>query len=115
MLRPSTAPRWKRQTRIGRSDGLAAGRAAAYAARARNSGSSPRLTNANPPAFTNTRLLMDTSSLSFRPSGRQAVRPSLLLKVRTPERQPHSHGAGLHGITDVHDLLQDDVACVRRH
>src|ERR1700758_760095 len=101
MLRPSTAPRWKRQTRIGRSDGPTAGRAAAYAARARNSGSSPRLTNANPPAFTNTRLLMDTSRLSFRPSGRQPVRPSLSLKVRPAQHEPHGHRPRLHGVTHV--------------
>src|SRR3989454_4916776 len=58
MFSPSTAPRWKRQTRTGRSDGLTAGRPDANAARARKSGSRPRLTSARPPDFTKTRLEM---------------------------------------------------------
>src|SRR5437773_1308007 len=42
--------------RVGRLDGVTVGRLAAYAALARNNGSNPRLNNANPPAFTKTRL-----------------------------------------------------------
>src|SRR5258708_5775035 len=53
MLSPSTAPRWKRHTKTA-GDCVELRRA--YAARFTNSGSRPRLTNARPPDFTNTRL-----------------------------------------------------------
>src|ERR1051325_4373060 len=65
MFSPSTAPRWKRQTRMGRSEAVwgGKGRYDANAARARNSGSRPRLKSASPPDFTKTRLDIDIARL----------------------------------------------------
>src|SRR5437879_13420726 len=61
MLRPSTAPRWNRHTKTGRERAAMGGngRYEAKAALARNSGSRPKLNNASPPDFTNTRLEID--------------------------------------------------------
>src|SRR5437764_8708356 len=115
MLSPSTAPRWKRQTSVGRSDGRSVGRRNAYAARARKRGSRPTLTSASPPAFTNTRLLI--VMVAF-PSDGPTVRlshASLPLELRSADRQPDRQRAGLEGITDGRYLMSDDCPCVLRH
>src|SRR5882762_636697 len=60
MLSPSTAPRWKRHTKTGRLRAAWGGKGSyeLKAARARNSGSRPKLNKARPPDFTKTRLEM---------------------------------------------------------
>src|SRR5437773_12137697 len=90
MLSPSTAPRWKRQTRVGQSDGLTVGRPDANAARARNNGSSPRLTSARPPDFTKMRLEMVIASES--PGRLARGRPRAPLLELDPLHQPAALG-----------------------
>src|SRR5437016_3648199 len=106
MLSPSTAPRWKRQTKTGRGRTGKDGEGAlvvAYAARARNSGSSPKLTSAKPPDFTNTRREIVMRASRPCPSFPVLPRlpPSLSLKLRSADRQPDRQRAGLQGIVDV--------------
>src|SRR6266566_4484160 len=117
MLSPSTAPRWKRQTKMRRSGGRADGRTA-KAARARNNGSKPRLNNARPPDFTKTRLeIVIVIAPSFR-SARPPYRPSaasLPLKLRPPDREPHGQRPGLNGVLHVGQLFADDPFRVLRH
>src|SRR5688572_25661652 len=110
MLSPSTAPRWKRTTRVGRPDGLMDG-GTAKANRSRNSGSSPMLTRARPPAFTNTRLeiVIVRSCLSGHPA------ILLSLKLRPAERQPHGVRARLRGIADVGQLARQHRARLLAH
>src|SRR6185295_4962545 len=101
MLSPSTAPRWKRQTSVGRREGR--DRRAprkAYAARPRNRGSSPRLTSARPPAFTKTRREMVIS---------------LPLELGSAQRQPNCQRPGLDGVGHVGQLLPDHLARVLGH
>src|SRR2546421_12237484 len=112
MFRPSTAPRWKRQTRIGREDGMMEGRNDRNAARARNSGSSPRLTSARPPFRTNTRLEMVIRSVL--PSFRHSV-VLLFLKLRPADRQADSERASLRWIVDIRELLEDDTSRMSGH
>src|SRR5256885_5920042 len=94
MLSPSTAPRWKRHTRIGRErageDGR--GREEAKAARARNSGSRPKLNRANPPDFTKTLLEIDM----VRSSDRCRLLPPLppFIAVETPVRRSRGRPPG---------------------
>src|SRR5690348_12173387 len=100
-----------------RSSGPADGRAA-KAARARNSGSSPRLNSARPPDFTNMRLEMVTlSSFSVPcPPDRPTARPpSPSLKLRPPDREPGGQGPRLKGVLDVGQLRADDPFRVLRH
>src|SRR3989442_1946956 len=120
MLRPSTAPRWNRQTRIGRSEagGGGRGREEANAARARNSGSRPKLTKARPPDFTNTRLETDISDSSqatacYRPL--PPVPALLPLKLRPAERQPHRQRARRDRICHVRQLLAEHAPRVVGH
>src|SRR6266849_7356005 len=91
MFSPSTAPRWKRQTNIGWADGPP-GRRAAKAARARKSGSRPRLTKVRPPAFTKTRLEMVIvfGSQGRRERGRRRA-PVLELDRQRRSAAPESH------------------------
>src|SRR5205807_7497851 len=117
MLSPSTAPRWKRQTKMRRSGGRADGRTA-KAARARNNGSKPRLNNARPPDFTKTRLeIVIVIAPSFR-SARPPYRPSaasLPLKLRPPDRESDGQGPGLDGVLHVGQLLADHAFRVLGH
>src|SRR6266550_4505364 len=108
MFKPSTAPRWKRQTKTGRSEAVGGGkgRYRANTDLSRKSGSSPRLTNASPPFFTNTRLEIDMYRL---------LPPLLSLEVRTAQGQTYGQGASLIGIGDVGELLEDDAFGVRGH
>src|SRR5262245_18442298 len=89
MLSPSTAPRWKMQTRVFPPSLV---RSAAYAARVRKIGSSPSETRASPPAFTNTRRsMLPEQFISVRLS---AVR-LLSLKLRAAEGESNGHGPRL--------------------
>src|SRR4029077_13812179 len=119
MLSPSTAPRWNRETRIGRDRARkgAAGRLAAYAARARKSGSSPRLNSASPPDFTNTRLdiVIASSGLPRFPASFRALPRSSSLKLRPPEGEADAPPPSLHGIADIRQLPANDPFRVRRH
>src|ERR1043166_8263220 len=110
-LRPSTAPRMKRQTRIGRSrageGGEGGGRA--YAARSRKRGSNPKLKSASPPDFTTTlrvtaicNLLHRLSPLSTAlhrpivfetPALRAPGPPPAPVPRRDRERPPPARGA----------------------
>src|SRR5260370_16844828 len=68
------------------------GCSAANAARARNSGSKPRLNSARPPDLTNTRREIAMVSLSWRRGGTSRTAPSLpslFLKLGAPEREAH--------------------------
>src|ERR1700758_2020516 len=119
MLSPSTAPRWKRQTRIGRETARngAAGRLAAYAARARNSGSSPRLNSARPPDLTNKRLdiVIASSGVPCFPAPFRALPRSSPLNPRPPDVVAEGQRLSLHGIADIRQLPADDPLRVRRH
>src|SRR6266849_9177007 len=90
MLRPSTAPRWKRHTKMRRSDGRADGRTA-NAARARNSGSRPKLKSARPPDFTKIRLEI-------------VIVASLPLKLGSANREADYQGTCLDRIADTCQL-----------
>src|SRR5438552_14168017 len=120
MLSPSTAPRWKRQTNIRRSDGPADGRTA-KAARARNNGSRPRLNSASPPDFTNTRLEIDIipSSNLYRllPPSPALSRPlpSLPLKLRSANREADCECPRLHGVADACQLAPEHLLRVLGH
>src|SRR5437773_1602401 len=100
MLSPSTAPRWKRHTKMRRSGGRADGRTA-KAARARNNGSRPKLKSARPPDFTNTRLeiviFVAPSVQSARPPDRPSA-ASLSLELRSTNREADGEGTRLHGV-----------------
>src|SRR5438552_9325722 len=99
MFRPSTAPRWKRQTKAGRSEAVGGGngRYRANTDLARKSGSSPRLTNARLPFFTKIRLEIDiyrllpspTASIVFGSPGRPRPgrRRAPVLALRSEERR----------------------------
>ncbi len=86
MLSPSTAPRWKRQTKTGRQQAAWDGKGLyeVNAARARNSGSKPTLNRASPPDFTKTLLVIDM----FRSSDRCRLLPPLppFIAAETPVR-----------------------------
>src|SRR5437763_7353335 len=99
MFRPSTAPRWKRQTKIGRRE-AAKGRRRAYAARPRNNGSSPRLTRASAPDLINTlrETVMGLLSLPPRRPPLPFAACLLLLKLRPANRQADSERASLRWI-----------------
>src|SRR5437660_10015888 len=109
MFRPSTAPRWKRQTKTGRRRTAedAEGRRRAYAALARNSGSSPRLNRTRLPDFMNALRVMLTDVP--RPS------PSLFLKFRPADRQADGERASLRWISDICELLEDDSSRMSGH
>src|SRR2546425_1968784 len=123
MLSPSTAPRWKRQTRIRRERAVEVGRGRyeANAARARNNGSRPRLNSASPPDFTNTRLEIDIipSSNLYRllPPSTALYRPlpSLPLKLRSANREADCEGTRLGRIGDVRQLTSEDLLGVFGH
>src|SRR5881394_503902 len=85
MLSPSTAPRWKRHTKTGRSDGPTAGRPEANAARVRNNGSSPRLTSARPLDLTNTRR--EIVIVSGTPDRRGPDPPPACVPAQGPSRR----------------------------
>src|SRR6266550_4095786 len=103
MLSPSTAPRWKRHTKMRRSARRADGRTA-KAARARNNGSRPKLKSARPPDLTNTRLeivIFEAPSVqSTRPPDRPSA-ASLPLKLRPSDRQADGEGTRLKRVFDV--------------
>src|SRR2546423_9524386 len=111
MFSPSTAPRWKRQTRTGRSEAVEGGngRYRANTDLARKSGSSPRLTNARPPFFTKIRLEIDMYRLLPSPT------PLLFLEVRAADRQANGQRSCLEGVTDVGELREDDTLRMRGH
>src|SRR6266487_1677865 len=120
MLSPSTAPRWKRQTRIGRSRAVEGGarRSRPSAARAKKSGSSPTLNRAIPPDFTNTRLDIDMCPSSTVTA---FVRPSppstalLLLKLRSANREADGEGPRLHAIAHACQLTPENLLRVLGH
>src|SRR3989440_10638296 len=124
MLSPSTAPRWKRQTRIGRWRAVEGGekRSRPSAALARKSGSSPTLNRAIPPDFTNTRLDIVMAEPP-KPSPPFTVfhRPPppstalLLLKLRAADRESDGQGPGLNRVLDVGHLPDDHALRVLRH
>src|SRR5579872_7417621 len=89
------------QTRIGAS--FVPGAWPARAARARNSGSRPRLTRAKPPDFTN---ILRVMAMSF-PS-RELTRALSSLKFRTSERQSQRERL-------IRTLFVNDLSRVRRH
>src|SRR6266851_3649865 len=113
MFRPSTAPRWNRQTRTGWSDGTMEGWNVENAARARNSGSSPRLNRARPPDLTKRRREI-IAFPSIIPSFHR-LHVSLLLKVRPADRQANRERACLQGIGNIHELLENDDSRVGGH
>src|SRR6266516_1145451 len=120
MLSPSTAPRWKRQTRTGRSTAVEGGgrRSRPSAARAKKSGSSPMLNRAMPPDFTNTRLDIDMCPSSTVTA---FVRPSppstalLPLKLRSANREADGEGPRLHGIAHACQLTPENLLRVLGH
>src|SRR5438552_17413953 len=107
MLSPSTAPRWKRQTKTGRQQAAWGGKGLyeVNAARARNSGSKPTLNRASPPDFTKTLLVIDM----FRSSDGCRLLPPLppFIAVETPVRQSRGRLRG-------HEL-GSDRACPPTH
>src|SRR5436190_211285 len=120
MLSPSTAPRWKRQTRTGRSTAVEGGGRGSRpsAARAKKSGSSPMLNRAMPPDFTNTRLDIDmcpssTVTAFLRPSPPSTA--LLLLKLRSANREADCEGTRLGRIGDVRQLTSEDLLGVFGH
>src|SRR5439155_26778723 len=101
MLGPPTAPRWNKQTSVGRSDGRTVGRIAEKAARPRNNGSKPRLKRARTPDFTKTRRVM-VIALPLGPTVRRSDRPtSLPLKVWAAKGESDRQSSGLPRIADV--------------
>src|SRR5438552_15134990 len=113
MLRPSTAPRWNRHTKTGRERAAMGGngRYEAKAALARNSGSRPKLNNASPPDFMNTRLEIDIDLSSsavtacYRPP--PPVPALLPLKLRPSERQAHRQRARSDRARRLRQLVAD--------
>src|SRR5512135_180187 len=105
MLRPSTAPRMNRHTSTGWAEPGAGGngRASTYAARSRNRGSSPRLTSASPPDFTNT--LLDTVIVP-------PLSMLLSLELGPAESQAYDQRPRRVGIADVGELVAQHVARV---
>src|SRR2546427_5814811 len=88
MLSPSTAPRWKRQTKMRRSGGPAVG-GTARAALARKRGSKPKLNNARPPDFTKTRLEIDRKSTRLNSSHSQISYAVFCLKKKKKKKKKH--------------------------
>src|SRR5207245_3893701 len=118
MLSPSTAPRWKRQTKTGRERSVEVGRGRPRpsAARARKSGSRPRLRSEIPPDFTNTRLEIDMCP----PSNLYRLLPllptsSLPLKLRPAERESDREHPRLSRIRDICKLSCDDPFRILGH
>src|SRR5438876_2279432 len=118
MLSPSTAPRWKRQTKTGRPAWGGKGLYEVNTARARNSGSRPTLNKARPPDFTKTLLEIDTSRSSNRcpmPPLPPIAAQLLPLKLRPSKRQSDRQRARLLGITDIRQLPFDHLLRIPRH
>src|SRR5207245_2240276 len=118
MLSPSTAPRWKRQTKTGRQQAAWGGKGSyeVKAARARKSGSRPKLTKAKPPDFTKTLREIDMfpSSCRCRPLPPSAAlcrpcRPLLPLKLRSAYCEAHGQGTRLRGIADPGQLTSEHL------
>src|SRR5215831_3435774 len=108
MLRPSTAPRWNRHTNTRPPGARPFLLPCANTARVRNSGSSPRLTMASPPALSTARRV-----IFMIPPGCERI--LLLLELGTAERQAHRERARPCGALEVADLPQDHAAGVRGH
>src|SRR5262245_8121976 len=106
MLSPSTAPRWNKHTSTRRSVPGVGPRA--NAARARNSGSRPKLTSASAPDRRN------AGPETAANESRSIERLLLELEVRAAETEPHGQGAGLRRRQPGH-LPPDDFFAVRRH
>src|SRR2546422_10799463 len=92
MLSPHTAPRWKRHTKPGRQQAAWGGKGSyeVKAARARKSGSRPKLTKAKPPDFTKTLREIDMFPSSCRcgplPPSAALCRPCCPIVSETPVR-----------------------------
>src|ERR1043166_4172011 len=120
MLSPSTAPRWNRHTSTRRERAGRGSDRPAYTARARNSGSSPKLTIASPPALRNARrescMLPPRGPVAAtgaaRPNGRRGL---LSLELRAPEREPDRERARPPRVGDICDLREDHVSRARAH
>src|SRR6185312_5384099 len=121
MLSPSTAPRWKRQTRTGRWRAVEGGgrRSRPSAARAKKSGSSPTLKRAIPPDFTNTRLDMVIADPPKPPPPFTALHrpppPLLSLKLRSAYCEADGEGTRLRGIADACQLASEHLLRVLGH
>src|SRR6185437_2317500 len=117
MLSPSTAPRWKRHTKTGRQQAAWGGKGSyeLKAARARNSGSRPKLNRARPPDFTNTLLEIDICLSSDRCRPSAALAALLLLKLWSAYREADGEGTRLHGIADAGHLTPEHLLRVLGH
>src|SRR6266567_6171063 len=111
MLSPSTAPRWKRHTKTGRQQAAWGGKGSygVKAARARKSGSRPKLTKAKPPDFTKTLREIDMFPSSA------AVAALLSLELRSAYCEADGQGARLRGIADACQLTSEHLLRVLGH
>src|SRR5207249_1870448 len=117
MFSPSTAPRWKRQTKTGRQQAAWGGKGSyeLKAARARNNGSRPKLNKARPPDFTNTLLVIDICLSSDRCRPLPPSAALLLLKLRSAYCEADGQGTRLRGIADSCQVTSQHLLRVLGH
>src|SRR5262245_23671890 len=99
MFSPSTAPGWKRQTKLGRLDG---GTARGECCTRQEQRIKAQAHQREPTCFDEDTPIDHLGSL------RPTVQPLLPLEVRPTQREPNREHAGPNGVSDIVELIRDD-------